>query len=135
MIVLAVDFGTRRLGLALGNTSLRTATPLPPLHRGELAHDVDRFHEVKEEYGVECLLFGRPLNMDGTPGRIMAAAENFANHLRRQLNLPLLWQDERLSSVAADELLAPNEPDPFKRKAMRDSVAAMVFLNDFLESQ
>lgn len=135
MIVLAVDFGTRRLGLALGNTGLRTATPLPPLHRGELARDVAHLRKVREDYGVECLLFGRPLNMDGTPGRIMAAAENFANHLRRQLNLPLFWQDERLSSIAADELLARNEPDPFKRKAMRDSVAAMVFLNDFLESQ
>ena len=135
MIILAVDFGTRRLGLALGNTVLRTATPLPPLHRRKLAQDVVHFRSIKEEYGVECLLFGRPLNMDGTPGRIMAAAENFANHLRKQLNLPLLWQDERLSSVAADELLARNESDPFKRKARRDSVAAMVFLNDFLESQ
>lgn len=135
MIVLAVDFGTRRLGLALGNTELRTAVPLPPLHRRDLAHDVDCLKRLQKEYGVEFLLFGRPLNMDGTPGRMQAAAENFANHLRRQLKLPLDWQDERLTSVAADELLSDREPDPFKRKAMLDSVAAMVFLNDYLESQ
>lgn len=135
MIVLAIDFGTRRLGLALGNTNLRTAVPLPPLRRRDLAHDVDHLRRLQSEYGVESLLFGRPLNMDGSPGRMQAAVENFANHLRKQLKLPLNWQDERLTSVEADRLLSDQESDPFKRKAMVDSVAAMVFLNDFLESQ
>jgi len=135
VIVLAVDFGTRRLGLALGNTRLRTATPLPPLKRRDLEQDLAHLKQFKEDYGVECLLFGRPLNMDGSPGRIQAAAENFANYMRKQLGIPLLWQDERLTSMAADELLADLEPDPFKRKGVLDSVAAMVFLNDFLESQ
>lgn len=135
MIVLAVDFGTRRLGLALGNTRLRTAIPLPPLRRKELARDVEHLERLVHEYGVEFLLFGRPMNMNGTPGRILAAAENFANHLRRRLQLPLGWQDERLTSIAADELLSEQVPDPFKRKPMLDSVAAMVFLNDFLESR
>lgn len=135
MNILSVDFGTRRLGLAVGNTRLRSATPLAPLERKTVEFDLAHLRKIVDEYEIECLLFGRPLNMDGTPGRILAAAENFANFLKKRLGLTLQWQDERLTSMAADELLAENEPDPFKRKAMVDSVAAMVILNSFMESR
>ena len=135
MNILAVDFGTRRLGLAVGNTLIHSATPLPPLGRKTLEYDLEYIRKVVNEYEIQCLLFGRPLNMDGTPGRIVAVAENYANFLKKRLDLPLEWEDERLTSMEADELLAENESDPFKRKAMVDSVAAMVILNAFLESR
>jgi putative Holliday junction resolvase len=133
MKVLAVDYGRKRVGLAVGDTLTRVAAPLPLIAGGERRDVVAEIARRAGEYEAERIVVGLPLNMDGSRGPACAEVERFAAALRRACHLPVELVDETLSSVEAEALAREMQPDFRKRKAFLDSVAAQVILRAYLE--
>lgn len=101
--LLAVDYGTRRIGLAVGSTRDRVAVTLATLEGSPEGEAIRRVAEAAREEGATRLLVGLPLNMDGSEGGAARRARAFGNRLAAAADLPVLFVDERLTSEAARE--------------------------------
>ena len=133
MKVLAVDFGTRRIGLAVGNSQTRVATPLGQIAARNRRLALEGIVRRIGEFGIERIVVGYPLNMDGSRGPACAAVERFAADLGKHSGLPVVLVDEKLSSFEAEEMGKEFEGDYRKRKTFLDSVAAQVILQTYFE--
>ena len=132
---LAIDYGGKRIGLAVCDTETRIAMPVTSVPgAGDAIMDVQTVHVAAGRYDVDEFVVGLPLNMDGTEGPQAKLVRRFGAELKRATNKPVHFWDERLSSVAAQEKLAPAGLTRKKKKARLDRVAAQTFLQDFLES-
>lgn len=132
---LAIDFGTKRIGLAVGDDQLRLASPLSSV--AATANWEENAAAVLREadgYGVDELVIGLPLNMDDTEGPQAKLTRRFGDSLAKCGSKPVHYFDERLSSAAADDLLRPAELTNKKHRSKRDGVAAQVILQDFLDA-
>ena len=132
---LGIDHGSKRLGLAVGDTDMGLATPLKQLESsGTPRGDAEQFRPLIEEYDVDAIVIGLPINMDGTEGDQAKLVRRYGEALAKELGLPLEFWDERLSSAAADSLLNEREELTMKkRKARRDALAAKTILQGFLD--
>ena len=133
MKILAIDFGMKRMGFAIGNTSLRTATPIAPLVRQNEQQDIIYLQNLIAEYDIEKIIIGYPLNMDGTKSNFTMQVENFARFIKEHFTIETDFVDERLTSFEADEMLKEFQQDYKKRKKMLDSVSALVILRSYME--
>ncbi len=133
MKVLAVDFGSKRIGLAVGNSQTRVATPLGQIAANSQRLALDEITRKIGEFEIEQIVVGYPLNMDGSRGPACMAVERFAASLRKHAKLPVVLVDEKLSSFEAEEKGKEIEGDFRKRKTFLDSVAAQVILQTFFE--
>lgn len=136
---LAVDVGTRRIGLAVSDATATLARPLLTLtvHTGNGVAEVVEWVErlAAEDEGLAMVVVGRPSRLDGSPNAATAHVAQFVTALRRRLTMPVLEQDERLSSHEAEARLAVTETDWRRRKTRLDAAAAAVFLQDFLDAR
>jgi putative Holliday junction resolvase len=131
-IVLGFDFGTRRIGVAVGQGLTRSASALVTLSNRNGAPDWEAIGRLIEQWQPAALVVGLPLNLDGSDHEITRLARRFGNRLRGRYNLPVYTMDERLSSAAAEALLA--EQGRYD-KADVDKVAAQLILQGWLEQQ
>lgn len=131
MKVLAVDYGRKRVGLAVGDPLTRVATPLPLVAVRDAGTAVNEILKRVGEFEVERIVVGYPLNMDDSRGPACAEVDRFAALLRRRSGLPVEFIDEKLSSFAAEEMGKEIEGDFRKRKKFLDSVAAQVILQAY----
>jgi putative Holliday junction resolvase len=133
-LILAFDFGARRIGVASGDTLTRTARPLTTLEadRGALWTAVDR---LVRDYAPAQFVVGLPLNMDGTPTSLTTAARAFARELEERYKRPVALVDERLSSREAEAQLRAARASGLKRRrtthADVDMTAARVLLEQW----
>ena len=135
MRVLAIDYGSKRMGFAIGNTNLKTANPLEPLMRKNLNHDINHIKDLVAEYEIETIVMGYPLNMNGSQSDTSKRVDLFKDKLLKRLQITVQLVDERLSSMEAESILAPTKRDFMQRKKVLDSMAAVVILKDFMEAQ
>jgi len=133
--VLALDFGRRRIGLAVTDPLGVTVLGLPTLERTSLRHDLNVLAKIVRKRGVTEIVVGKPLNMDGTAGPAARKADEFAGRLREKLNLPVVLVDERLTSWEANELLDAQGASREKRKGKVDEIAAVLILEAYLEGR
>ncbi len=134
--VLAIDYGRRRIGLALSDPLGLTAQPLATLERTNRRNDLRRLGEIVRQHGVRRIVVGHPLNLNGTAGEMAAEAGQFAARIEKQLRLPVELADERLSSWEAEQMLAAERTVSGKRRGGGvDHLAAAVILRDYLERQ
>lgn len=139
MRVLGIDFGLRRVGLALSDPSGRLARPWRAVERrgDDAALAADLAREVRalaaDEDGLGAVVVGRPARLDGSPNEMTARVEAFAASLGALVPVPVALVDERLSSHEAEARLAERERDWRKRKAKLDAAAAAVILQDYLD--
>jgi putative Holliday junction resolvase len=131
-IVLGFDFGTRRIGVAVGQGLTRSASALVTLNNRNGAPDWEAIGRLIGQWQPAALVVGLPLNLDGSDHEITRLARRFGNRLRGRYNLPVYTMDERLSSAAAEALLA--EQGRYD-KADVDKVAAQLILQGWLEQQ
>jgi putative holliday junction resolvase len=131
--VLAIDPGSRRVGLALSDESRRLASPLRTLQALPAETLSERLAAVVREVGAVEVVVGLPRNLDGSSGEAAASARGLAEELKRSTRLPVSLQDERLSSVAAERHLVGQGVRREKRKALVDQLAATLILEAFLE--
>ena len=133
MRYLAIDYGTKRTGLAICDPREIVSSTLTILQGGEaLCRSIA---EIARQEKVEAFVVGLPLNMDGSEGFQAKRVRAFADHLARTLDLPVLFQDERLSSYAAAEKLAECGPGRAKKGKLLDALAAAEILTAFLENK
>lgn len=130
--ILAIDYGRRRLGLALSDAAGLTARPLATLERTNRRNDLRRLREIVRQHDVRRIVVGHPLHLDGTAGEMAAETARFATRIEKQLGLPVELVDERLSSWEAAQVLAATKAAPRRRARRLDQVAAAVILRDFL---
>jgi putative Holliday junction resolvase len=128
--ILAIDYGRRRIGLALSDELRLTARPLATLVRTNRRNDIRRIRELAREHAVALIIVGHPLHLSGAAGPMAEEAARFAARIRKELALPVELADERLSSWEAGEVL---EQTAARRKGeAADDVAAAVILRDYL---
>ena len=133
---LGIDYGTRRIGLAVSDPGATLASPLATIvSRGDVARDGKAVAAVAREYEVDEFVLGLPLNMDDSEGVQAGLTRVFGDALGVRTGLPIHYCDERLSTFAAEELLRPAELTRKKKKARLDRVAAQVILQDFLDKR
>ncbi|MBN1347696.1 MAG: Holliday junction resolvase RuvX [Phycisphaerae bacterium] len=133
---LGIDYGKRRIGLAVSDEMATLASPLATLpSTGSPCTDALNVIDVADRERVEIFVVGLPLNMDGSEGPQAKLSRAFADGLRAGSTARTveLW-DERLSSFAADQLLDQTGLSPAKRKKRRDQIAAQVILQSYLDS-
>jgi putative Holliday junction resolvase len=133
--VLAVDFGTKRMGLAVSDALGLTAQGLPTLERTRRQDDLRRIQQLAEEYSVERVLVGYPLSQGGKATAMSRQVAGFAQKLRQRLGCPVELWDERLSSVEANRLLRSSGIGVEKRRRAVDRVAATLILQSYLDRQ
>lgn len=132
--LLALDAGRRRLGLAGTDLERRLVTPLFTISRGRWPDDLAKIRRCVEERTVVGLVLGWPLNMDGSEGPACAAVRQLARQLEAAFALPLLLQDERLTSFAVEQAIAEGRLPPPKKGQPLDHYAAAVILEDALRA-
>lgn len=129
---LGFDYGEKYIGVAVGSSHSRQAEPLTTLRGSAKNPDWPRLSQLIAEWRPDALVVGLPLNMDGSTNPMTRAARAFGQRLKDRYNLPVHMVDERLSTLAAREIL--NEAGvPMKRhKSQLDKVAAQTILQAFL---
>jgi putative Holliday junction resolvase len=134
MRVLAIDFGSKRIGTAVCDELGLTVRPVETIKRSGASRDVERIKSLVRELEVEAVVIGLPLRLDGTSGDAAIAATRFSELLKRDLTVPVYMQDERLSSYEAEQIMAEQRLDRAQRRRRSDELAAMIILRDFLST-
>ncbi len=131
---LGIDYGGKRIGLSVSDAGGQFASPFKTVpSTGRHAFDADAVIRSSSDYDVTTFVIGLPLNMDGTEGPQAKVTRKFGTVLAQRSRLPVLYWDERLSTVAADELMSHTNLTRKKKKARRDPLAATVILQEFLD--
>ncbi|MBZ5530269.1 MAG: Holliday junction resolvase RuvX [Acidobacteriia bacterium] len=133
--ILAIDFGLRRMGLAVSDLLGITAQGIDTLERKNKRSDFARLERVLREYQVQEIVLGNPLRMSGEEGRQSQKVAEFAEELRKKFQLPVHLFDERLTSAEANRLLREADLSIEKRAKAVDRMAAVLILQAFLQSR
>ncbi len=131
--ILSLDFGSKRIGLAVSDELGVTAQGLPTLLRTNKRNDLDHLRRLIKQYGVSELVIGLPLRMSGEEGIQSGKVQEFAELLRGRFKLPVHLFDERLTSVEANRVLRESEMGIRRRAEVVDQLAAVLILQAFLE--
>jgi putative pre-16S rRNA nuclease len=130
--IMAIDYGSRRIGLAVSDGLGITAQGLPTLHRTNKRNDFDQLRRTIKQHAIGEIVVGLPLRMSGETGTQSDKVEEFAEELRKRFKLPVHLFDERLTSVEANRLLDETSISDRRRKEVVDQIAAVLILEAFL---
>jgi putative pre-16S rRNA nuclease len=133
--ILAIDYGSRRMGLAVSDALGITAQGLETLERKNKRADFGRLERTIREYQIKEIVLGNPLRMSGQEGAQSQKVAEFADELRQRFQLPVHLWDERLTSAEANRLLREMELSTKKRAQAVDRMAAVLILQSFLQSR
>ena len=134
MIIMAVDLGLSRTGVAVSDESENFAFPKGVIHEKEENALIDKICAQAREYGAGRIVAGLPKNMDGTLGELAAACRRIADEISKKSGIDTVLFDERLTTAAAHTYLNINDVRGKKRKNTVDAVAATLILEDYLRS-
>ena len=133
MRIMALDVGSRTIGIACSDALLMTAQGIETIRRTSLENDFKRLSELITEYEVHELVVGMPKNMNGTKGERAEKTEEFVEKMKEVIDLPITFWDERLSTVMAERQLIAADVSRKKRKVVIDKMAAVVILQGYLD--
>lgn len=133
--VLALDYGTKRIGVALSDELGWTAQPLETFERRTLNWDLAHIQQLVQSHEVGQVLIGLPLRLNGEEGPAVHAVRRFIDQLGPVLSVPIITWDERMTTCAAEDLLIAADVSRKKRKGVVDRVAAAILLQGYLEAQ
>jgi putative Holliday junction resolvase len=135
--ILALDVGSRRIGLAVSDALGITAQPLDTLTRTNKRADIAHLKKLVRAHDVAEIVLGNPLNMSGDPGSQAGKVAAFAEELRTRIGLPVHLWDERLTSAEAHRFLddSGHSKDRMDRKGKVDRIAAVLILQSFMQSR
>jgi putative Holliday junction resolvase len=133
--IAGVDYGTVRVGIALGDTAQRIAGPYDTYQRRNARLDAEYFRRLAAEERIELFVVGLPVHLDGRESQKSREARAFGEWLHKETGVEVLYFDERFTTTEAAELLAPAGLTKKKRTARLDRVAAQVMLAAYLESE
>jgi len=131
--ILAFDFGTKRIGIAVGNTLLHRANPLATIDDEKTDTRFAKIEALLGEWRPSALIVGLPCNDDGTPHELTALCRRFANRLKGRFKLPVILVDERYTSHSASAQLNEKGVHGKKQKALIDQYAAQQILQAYFD--
>lgn len=132
--LLGLDYGTKRVGIAISTFEQNIASPLENYTRQSEEQDELFFTRIIREYQCKGLVVGLPVHMSGDEGQKSKEARQFGNWIHQFAQIPIRFWDERFSSATAEEFLVDVNISRNKRKAYLDKLAAQIILQSFLES-
>jgi putative holliday junction resolvase len=132
---MALDFGDRRIGIALSDPMGITARPLLTLERKSWDRDLEAIRSLTAEHEVQRIVVGLPLDMDGSSGPRVRITETFMERVRKATGVPVLPFDERLTTVQAERTLLEADVSRARRREVIDQVAAVILLQAFLDAR
>ena len=132
--ILALDYGTKRIGVALSDELGWTAQPLETLERRTLDRDFAHIQQLVNAHDVREVVIGLPLRLNGEEGPAVQAVHQFVDRLGEVLSVPIVMWDERMTTRSAEELLIAADVSRKKRKGVVDRVAAAILLQSYLEA-
>ena len=135
MIIMGIDLGKVRTGVAVCDPSEVLASPVALVRETNRARLLDRIKDLILEYHAEAAVVGLPLNMDGSAGESAQNAMSFARELEQIIPVPVFLQDERGTTVTAHGFLSETNTRGKKRKEKVDAAAAAIILGDYLEKR
>ena len=135
MRTFGLDVGTRTVGVAVSDPLGVTAQPLTTLRRSGQRADLAELRRLAEAHQVVHAVVGLPLNMDGSEGPSAVAARAFGEAVARALEIAVEYQDERLSTVAANRALLEADVSRARRREVVDQVAAALILQTWLDAR
>lgn len=128
--ILAIDYGRRRIGLAISDELGLTAQPLPTIQRKNRRADLHRLRDVVQKKGARAVLVGSPVHLSGRQSEMASEAARFARRVQEELGLPVELRDERLTSWEAEQMAAEMG---LEKNADLDSLAAAILLREYLD--
>jgi putative Holliday junction resolvase len=131
---MGIDYGTKRIGIAISDPSCTMAHPLDTVEVKADGSHIEHIRTLVGEYGITKVVVGLPYNMDGTIGASGEKVTAWADDLASSLSLPVVLWDERLTTSEAHEFLIGLKVKGKKRKHIVDKIAASIILNDYLNS-
>lgn len=131
--LMGLDLGTKTIGLALSDVSLFVASPLETIKRTKFTADAERLLALATQYEVAGLVIGLPLNMDGTEGPRCQSTRAFVRNLEKLTDLPVVFQDERMSTQAVTRTLLEADASRARRAELVDKMAAAHILQSALD--
>jgi putative Holliday junction resolvase len=132
---MGLDLGSKTIGVAISDELGITGQSLKTLRRASLRSDLAALRELVRDHAVSRLVVGLPLNMDGSEGPMAAGCREFGKALAADLELPVEYWDERLSTVAAERVLLQGDVSRRKRRLVVDSLAAAIILQGWLDAR
>jgi putative holliday junction resolvase len=132
--ILGLDLGTKTIGLATADVTRQIATPRETIARKKFKEDAKALLEFAERESIGLLVFGLPLNMDGTEGPRCQSTRAFVRNLAKLSPLPAVFWDERLSTVAVNRMMLEADLSRAKRAENVDKLAAGYILQSFLDA-
>ena len=138
MRILALDLGERHTGVAISDPTATIARPLETIDQRAKKEVRSAVARLVEEHGIETVVVGRPLSLNGHIGPQARLVDQFAEALAEQLDVPVVLWDERFSTATADEILRQTRKEKARRRARSngeiDAIAAAVILQSYLDS-
>lgn len=133
MIILSVDYGDARTGIAVCDRTELLASPVTVICETDRDTLLKKIADIALEHRAELIVVGLPVNMDGTHGSRAQACEDFAQALTELCSIPTVMRDERLTTVSAHNVLNATNTRGKKRKAVVDAVSAVMILQDYID--
>lgn len=134
MRILGLDFGLRRVGAALSDSRGQIASPLEVYERRGPKLDAKHYRELVEEEGIDRIVVGLPLHTDGSESELSEQARAWGLWLAEASGCPVLFHDERYTTVLAEEMMRASGLKARDRQARRDMLAAQVLLQSYLDA-
>ena len=137
MRYLGLDLGTKTLGVAMSDTTHTIASPLKVIRfdEGEFNSSISEIRDLVNEYKIEKIILGFPKNMNNSVGESGDRALMFKDYVESNLNIPVIMQDERLSTVEATNYMLEADMSRKKRKNKIDGLAANIILQSYLDKE
>jgi putative Holliday junction resolvase len=135
MRVMGLDVGDKTIGIAISDALLLTAQSRPTLRRKDLKSDIEFLRQLAAENEVHQIVMGQPLHMDGRESPQSQKVARFAEELKKVLDLPVAFWDERLTSFEAEQHLEQMGLNWRQRREQVDKIAAMIILQNYLDNQ
>jgi len=133
VILLGIDYGTKRIGLAITDELEIIASPLKTIPNDP--NSIDEIRKIATERGVQLVVVGMPLNMDGSLGPAGKAVQKFAEKLRAEMAAPVETFDERLTTAQAERSMLMHDLSRAKRAGRRDEMAAQIMLQSCIDAR
>ena len=132
--LLAIDYGEKRLGLAISDPNQIISKPLKTLILSDSQHIYNELEKIISDYEIQKLIIGLPIGMDGKNTQQTSKVEAFKENLQNKIGIPIILFDERLSSVSAKKSLISQGIKTGHNKSKIDQTAAAIFLQHFLDT-
>ena len=136
--IMGLDYGSKTIGVAISDSLGLTAQPFETIERNKenkLRRSLAKIAKIVEEKNIKKIVVGLPVNMNGRRGKRVSLTLEFVEKLKQRVDVPIIMQDERLTTVEADEILDESGVKKENRKQFIDMVAAGIILREYMEKE